>query len=199
MASPLRRSEPPDLSARAMDNLRFIRETMEQAGSFTAVPGWGGVAMGCTAIAAAWLAAVQPTHRAWMAVWLLEAALGSGIAAATLYAKARRGSTPLLSGPGRRFVLAFAPPVLVGALLTMGFATTNEYALLTPSWLLCYGAAVITGGALSVRVVPVMGACFMVTGVLALLVPAWRDLWLALGFGGLHLVFGLIIARRHGG
>ncbi len=201
MASPLRRPDlrPPDLSARAMDNLRFIRETMEQAGSFTAVPGWGGVAMGLTALIAAGLAAAQPTHRAWMSVWLLEAAVGGGIAAATLFAKASRGKTPLFSGPGRRFAFAFAPPVVAGAVITMGLAVVDAHALVAPTWLLCYGAAVVTGGALSVRVVPVMGLCFMATGVLALVAPGWQDALLAIGFGGLHIVFGLVIARRHGG
>jgi len=67
-------------------------------------------------------------------------------------------------------------------------------------WLLCYGCAVVTGGALSVPVVPVMGLCFILTGLAALGTPAaWRDAMLAAGFGGLHIVFGLIIARRYGG
>jgi hypothetical protein len=182
-----------------MDNLRFIRETMEEAGRFTAVPGWGGAVMGVTALAAAWLAAQQPSDRAWLAVWLLEAATGAGIAGAAMAIKARRASTSLWSGPGRKFLLAFAPPVAVGAALTWGLAAADVHALLAPTWLLCYGAAVVTGGALSVRAVPVMGACFLATGLAALVLPGWRNALLAAGFGGLHILFGGIIARRHGG
>ncbi len=200
--APLRSVVPdaPDLSARAMDNLRFIRETMENAGSFTAVPGWGGVLMGVTALGAAALAAIQPTEGLWLKVWLTEAALGATLGALTMWRKARRASTPLMAAPGRRFALAYLPPVLVGAVLTAALYRQGQAGLLPAVWLLCYGAGVVTGGAHSVRIVPVMGSCFLLTGVAALLAPAaWQDPLLALGFGGLHIVFGTIIARRHGG
>ncbi len=200
--APLRQSadDAPDLSVRAMDNLRFIRETMEHAGSFTAVPGWGGVAMGVSALAAAALAAIQPTEGLWLRVWLGEAVLGAAIGGFTMWRKSQRGQTSLLSAPGRKFALAYAPPVVVGALLTLALFHTPSFHLLPALWLLCYGAAVLTGGALSVSVVPVMGLCFLLTGAVALWAPAaWQDPLLALGFGGLHIAFGVLIARRHGG
>jgi hypothetical protein len=185
-----------------MDNLRFIRETMEHAGAFTAVPGWGGVAMGVTALIAAAFATIQPIpfEGAWLRVWLAEAGLGAVIGGLAMWHKSRGGQTSLLSAPGRKFALAYAPPVLVGALLTIALAKTSQAHLLPAVWLLCYGAAVVTGGALSVPVVPVMGICFLLTGAVALLAPAgWQDGLLALGFGGLHIAFGTYIARRHGG
>lgn len=183
-----------------MDNLRFIRETMEQAGSFTAVPGWGGVAMGITALLAAALATIQPTNGSWLRVWLAEAVLGAAIGALTLWRKAHTSRTSLLAAPGRKFALALLPPVIVGAMLTAALYHFGLYRLMPPVWLLCYGAGVITGGALSVRIVPVMGICFMLTGAASMLTPeAWRDGLLAIGFGGLHIIFGVIIARRYGG
>ena len=204
-SAPMRRpgeDEAPDLSVRAMDNLRFIRETMEHAGSFTAVPGWGGVLMGVTALVAAAAAATQSFRfeGPWLRIWIGEAILGAVIGGVTMWRKASRAQTSLLSAPGRKFVLAYAPPVVVGALLTLVLAGTPLNHLLPATWLLCYGAAVMTGGALSVSVVPVMGFCFLLTGVMALLAPAsWQNLLLAIGFGGLHIVFGVLIARRHGG
>jgi hypothetical protein len=183
-----------------MDNLRFIRETMEHAGAFTAVPGWGGVAMGATALAAAALAPGEPGGGLWIRVWLAEAALGAAIGAVTLARKARTHAAPLTSGPGRKFVLAYLPPVLAGAVLTLVLARAGHYGLLPGLWLLCYGAGVVTGGALSVPVVPVMGFCFMVAGALAFFAPAaWGDAFLGAGFGLLHVIFGTIIARRYGG
>lgn len=183
-----------------MDNLRFIRQTMEQAGSFTAVPGYGGVAMGVSALAAAWVSSLQPSHRAWLTVWLIEAVIGTVIAAVTMWNKARGTDTPMLSGPGRKFGLAFTPPILVGVFLTVALSGTALRTLLPGVWLLCYGAAVVTGGALSVSIVPVMGGAFMATGAVALVAPtSWHNWLLAFGFGVLHIVFGTVIARRHGG
>lgn len=196
------RDEVPDLpiSDRAIENLRFIRDTMERAGSFTAVPGWGGVAMGVTALLAGWVASRQPTIERWMLTWVAEGWLAFAIGGLAMVRKAAAGSTPLASKPGRRFVLAYTPPVLAGALLTVVFYRAGLTTLLPGTWLLLYGTAVVTGGALSVPVVPVMGACFMLVGGVALFAPAaWGNLLMALGFGGIHIGFGSWIARRYGG
>jgi len=184
----------------AAENIRFIRETMERAGSFTAVPGWGGMAMGLTAVAAAFLAARQATLGAWLDVWLGEALLAFAIAAGATTFKARAAKMSLLSGPARKFALSFVPPLLVGALLTTVLFRTGATHVLPGMWLLLYGTAVVTGGAFSVRIVPMMGLCFMATGAAALFSPAsWGNWYMAAGFGGLQIVFGLIIARKYGG
>jgi hypothetical protein len=193
-------SAPQPLHDRAIENLRFIRDTMERAGSFTAVPGWGTVAVGVTALGATWLAARQPQGAPWLEVWLAEAVLGVVLGGAALVRKARVAKDPLLSGPGRRFGLSFLPPLLVGALLTIVLDQAGLFPAMPGTWLLLYGTAVVTGGAFSVRVVPLMGVCFMVVGAGALFAPAaWWPWFMAAGFGGLHIVFGGIIARRYGG
>jgi hypothetical protein len=201
-AGPLRssRREPIPIDARAADHLRYIRETMENAAEFTAVPGWGGVAMGVTALAAAFLAETQTTPRAWLTVWLIEAFVAVAIAASAAATKAHRANSTLFSGPGRKFVLSFAPPIVVGGLLTYAAFHAGAMALLPGVWLLLYGTAVVTGGAFSVRVVPVMGMCLMAFGALALFAPAaWGDALMAAGFGIVQIGFGIWIARRHGG
>lgn len=183
-----------------MENLRFIRDTMERAGAFTAVPGWGGVGMGVTALIAAAIASLQPTVERWMLTWVAEGWLAFAIGGLAMVRKAAAGETPISSKPGRRFVLAYTPPILVGALLTVALYRAGLTTLLPGSWLLLYGAAVVTGGALSVPVVPVMGACFMVLGGVALFAPlGWENLLMAIGFGGFHIGFGIWIARRYGG
>ena len=201
-AGPLRSSnaEPIPIDARAADHLRYIRETMQRAGEFTAVPGWGGVAMGVTALAAAWFAALQSSPRAWLAVWLVEAFVAVAIAAPAAATKAHRANAAIFSGPGRKFVFSFAPPIVVGGLLTFALFVAGATSALPGMWLLLYGTAIVTGGAFSVRVVPVMGLCLMSLGAAALFAPAgWGDAFMAAGFGVLQIGFGLWIARHHGG
>jgi hypothetical protein len=199
---PLRspRHEPIPIDARAADHLRYIRETMERAAEFTAVPGWGGVAMGITAVAAAWLAHRQTTPSAWIAVWLAEAFVAVAIAAPAAATKAHRANSALFSGPGRKFVLSFAPPIIVGGLLTVALFISGNIAVLPGTWLLLYGTAIVTGGAFSVRIVPLMGLCIMLFGAIALFAPSnWGDALMAAGFGAVQIIFGAWIARRFGG
>ncbi len=192
--------EPIPIDARAADHLRYIRETMERAAEFTAVPGWGGVAMGVTALMAALAASRQTTPRAWLAIWLIEAFVAVAIAAPAAATKAHRANSALFSGPGRKFVLSFAPPIVVGGLLTFALYHADFLAALPGVWLLLYGTAIVTGGAFSVRVVPVMGLCLMLLGAAALFAPpVWGDAFMAAGFGVVQIGFGWWIARHFGG
>jgi hypothetical protein len=193
-------TDPPALHARAMDNLEFIRETMERAGAFTAVSGWGTVAVGVSALGAAAVAATRSTPAGWLAVWLGEAVLSLAISGWAIARKARRARMPLVSGPARKFATSFAPPILVGAVLTAVLYAHSLIPVLPGLWLMLYGTGVITGGAFSVRIVPVMGLCFLLAGIATVMMPlAWGNLVLAASFGGLHIGFGIPIARRHGG
>jgi hypothetical protein len=192
--------DPLAMHAHAMDHLRYIRETMEGAASFTAVPGFGGIAMGATALLAALIAVEQPDAQRWLAVWVVEGfvALIMGVCAMAL--KARSVNISLFSRPGQKFALGLSPPLLAAGLLTVVFWRAGLTAVLPGVWLLLYGVGVVAAGTYSVKVVPAMGACFMLLGAAALLGPAaWGNWLLAAGFGGLHTAFGILIARRYGG
>jgi hypothetical protein len=192
-----RKPEPAGIENQALDNLRYIRQTMESAGSFTAVPGKGGIAMGLIALAASALARRQTRPEIWLAVWLIAAlsALAVGVAAAR-----HKAGPAALSGPARKFILALLPALFAGAVLTLLFVRLNLYPQIPALWLLLYGAAVISGGSFSVRVIPVMGICFLALGSAAVFTPpAWGNFMLAAGFGGLQITFGFVISRRFGG
>ncbi|HEX9936074.1 MAG TPA: hypothetical protein VGB15_03100 [Longimicrobium sp.] len=189
-----------ELHERAMDNLQFIRRTMERAGSFTAVSGWGQVVIGITGALAAWLASRQGSADNWLATWVIAAVVATGIGVVTTGMKARAIGEPIRSGPGRKFVLSLAPPLMAGAVLTVVLFRAGDLSLLPGMWLLLYGTGIVTAGTNSVRVVPVMGFLLMLLGVAALVSPpGWGDAFMAAGFGGLHVVFGTLIARRYGG
>lgn len=184
----------------ALDELQFIRHTMESATSFTAVPGWGMVVLGTTALAAALAARTVSVPVVWVLLWLGEALLAALIA---LWAMVRKsGSLQKLAAsvPARRCALSLVPPLAAGGVLTLLLMEQHMYSVLPGVWLMMYGVAVITGGTFSVRTVPVMGICFAVFGAVAITLPArWENAIMAAGFGGLHMAFGTLIARRHGG
>lgn len=194
------KEEPPALHERAMDNLRYIRETMERASSFTAISGWGLVAIGISALAASFIATQQKTFRGWLAVWIAEAVIALLMAGWSMDRKARAAKMPLLSGPGRKVAFSLSPPIFAGAIVTLVLYRAGLTNAIPGLWLLLYGTGVITGGMFSVSAVPIMGLCFMTLGAAAFLAPAGLTGGLmAAGFGGLHIIFGVIIARRYGG
>ena len=190
---------PPALRERALADLQFIRRTMEGAAAFTTISGAGMVAIGLSALLAGWLAGTTPGP-SWLRVWVAEAALALVVGVLATLAKTRRARLPVLSGPVRKFGLALAAPSLAGAVLTIALARQDAYALLPGAWLLLYGSGLLAGGTFSIRLVPVMGACFMALGVSAALAPAaLGPVAMLAGFGGLHLIFGALVVRGHGG
>jgi uncharacterized membrane protein YjfL (UPF0719 family) len=190
---------PARLGDHAADNLRFIRDTMERAASFTAVPGVGGVLIGITAVIAGATAAPLSALQQF-GIWCAEALVAAVIAFVAVKRKSQRLKMSLQTRAARRALLSFIPPLLAGAVLTLVLVRMNQFGILPPLWLLLYGAAVVTGGAFSVRIVPVMGLCFMLMGGIAAICPgAWGNSFLVAGFGILHIAFGTEIARRHGG
>jgi hypothetical protein len=193
-------TEPAPIREHALSNLRYIREAMERASSFTSIPGWGGVAVGITAIIAAVFAHRAGLSREWMLIWLGEAVLAASIAGVTMVRKAARSNVSFRGAPARRFFISYFAPIVAGAALTIFLAVHGFHTALPATWLLLYGASFVSSGAYSIPVVPVMGVCFMLLGITACFVPfVAANVLLGAGFGGLHVIFGWVIATRYGG
>ena len=193
-------SEAPSLHGRAIDNLRFIRETMERSAHFTAIPGYGGALMGATAIGAAIIAHNQPTIRYWLITWLVEAVLAFCIGMLAMWQKAKNAGESLVSAPSRKFAFAFAPPIIAAVILTALLYFRSLFAFMPTVWLTLYGTAVVTGGAYSVKIVPIVGWIFIALGLISVFVDTrYGNLLMALGFGVIQVVFGLVVARKFGG
>jgi len=191
---------PVPIQGRAAEDLRVIRRAMERSSTFTAVSGYGGVAMGAVGVVAAVAGAMQPTVERWLASWLTAAAIAFAIEVVAIRRKAMQAGVPLSGALARRFALGLSAPLAAGAALTAGLSSAGNWSLMPSVWLLLYGAGVVTGGIVSVPTVPVMGLCFMALGVVAMATPsAWGNIWLGVGFGFVHICFGFYIARKHGG
>lgn len=195
-----RRPRPVPIDTHAVEDLRFIRRTMERAAGLTAFPGWGQVAVGLSALGAALLATRTANDMAWLGVWLVEFVLAVAIGSAAMAIKARATGSLFGSGALRFFMWAFSIPLVAGGLLTVRLFLSGRHDTLPGVWLLLYGAGIAGGGAFSVAAVRAMGLTFMLLGAAALFVPGVpRDWWMAAGFGLVHVVYGVWIARRHGG
>ncbi len=200
-------NEPPSLET-ARENLRYIRETLEAAGQFTAVPGWSLMAAGL-----ATLVGVEVNMCVTGAPWSLETAqehalmvwgvvLGTSLAIVSLgiYRKAQQMRTRIQAPLMRKLMWSLCPALFVGAVLTQLAVRSHNLEWLPTIWLGCYGAAVVNGGQVSVPPVRYMGLCLLAAAAGSALSPAGMGLtWLAVGFGWLHLVFGAYIAWRHNG
>lgn len=205
-------SRPPALHHRALDDLTFIRRTMEGAASFTDVPGWGLAAVGVIGIATAPIAAGQSSPERWLTVWLLAAVVATVVGSVATLRKMKRrlaeSGARLLSMPTRKFLLGFWAAIVAGALITVGLLDPYTPGIepqlvertLPGLWLVLYGLGITTAGAFSIRAVPLMGLSIMMVGAVMLLLPSVDgDLMMGTGFGALQVGFGTYIARRHGG
>ena len=193
-------AQPESVGRHAAENLRFIRSAMERSSTFTAIPGAGGAVMGAIGLAAAAIAAQQPTGDRWLATWLVAAAIAASAGLFALVHKARAAGLSLTGVNARRFALGMAAPFVAGAAITYELWAVGNFTVMAPAWLLLYGAGVLTGGIFSVPVVRIIGVCFMAAGIGAILTPPeWGNVWLGIGFGGLQVAFGIYIARNHGG
>lgn len=192
--------QPVALGDRAMDNIAFIRETMERSTAFTAVPGYGGILMGATACVAAYIAATRASLADSLGVWLIEAFLAFSIGLLAMWQKSKIAGQPLISAPAKKFALGFAPPLAAGVIAVLGLWRFGHFYEMAPVSMLTYGAAVASGGSFSVKIIPAMGWLFIAFGAATFLLPTgYANLLMALSFGGLHIIFGAIIARNYGG
>jgi hypothetical protein len=182
----------------AHEALVYIRQTMESASSFTALSGWGLIGVGAVGLAAAGLAWSSGVPER-LKVWLPAAVVGVLVAGFANASKAKRLDVPLWSGSLRKVAWVMAPVLVAGALLTWALDDAGARHLMPGTWLALYGAGVTAGGTFSIREVRWMGLALLVLGGLAFLSPTQAIVFLALGFGVLHLFFGWYIVRRHGG
>ena len=192
--------EPRSLGNHAAETLSFIRSAMERSSTFTAIPGAGGVIMGVVGNVAALVADRQPTPDRWLVTWLTAAGLAAVVGFWSLARKAHAAGLTLTGMTARRFALGMAAPFVAGAAITYALWVERNFRVMAPTWLLLYGAGLLTGGMFSVRVVRAIGACFMACGLMAILTPVeWGNWWLGAGFGIVQIVFGIHIARNYGG
>jgi len=186
------------IESHALGTLNYIRASIEAAGSF-AVPGIAGIAMGAVGVVAAVLASVPSLASHWLSIWLCAAFAASALGVVLVARQPPKGFT-LYRGPARKFVLSLCPSLLAGAVLTSVLWRMGHGVLIPGTWLVLYGCAVLSASLMTspamMRLIAIMGGLFVLYGLVAFELPAqWHNLTLGLGFGALHLLFGILIGR----
>jgi hypothetical protein len=191
------------LDSHALGTLNYIRASIDAAGTF-AVPGTAGIAMGTAGVAAAFLASIPGLSAYWIPIWLMAAVGAAAVGGKLIARQSARGELILYRGPTRKFILCLCPALLAGAVLTLVLGQVGESRLIPGTWLLLYGCAVLSASLITAtssgRLLACMGLLFVFFSTIAFEVPMrWHNLILGLGFGALHLVFGVLIGRTSRG
>jgi len=194
------RAEPTQLGTSAAENLRYIRDTIEAARTFTTIPAKGCIAMGIAAIAAAGLESYPPLAAHWLPIWLIAAVVSCTLALFFMETKARKQGLSLRRTVAVRFFLTLAPAFVAGGVLTVALQDVVARDVIAGIWLLLYGVGIAACGVFSIPVVLIAGFAFMGLGTVTLAAPPeWAPAMLAVGFGGIHIALGAIILKDHGG
>ena len=199
-ALPAKHRDPTSLEGNAVVMLRYIRDTIEQAQGFTSVSGRGCIVMGSVALLATAAAGIPQLSPYWLTIWVASALFAVGLNLPLMAAKAKAQGSSLQRQVAKRFFLTLTPPILMGAILTLALAGRSPQEIIVGIWLLSYGTALATSGTFSIVPVTLAGIVIMGLGTVTLFLPAGSALFmLALGFGLVHIVLGIVISRRFGG
>jgi hypothetical protein len=184
------------IDSHAVATLRYIRASMDAAAS-VAVPGSAGIAMGSIGVLATVASSTPGLREYWLGVWLMAAAIGGGVGFALMTRPASLRGLSLTGTPLRKFALGLFPALLGGAVMTAVHWTGGNMHAIPGTWLLFYGCALISASVSATRMIALMGASFVLLGLVALLAPERAQmLLLGAGFGGLHVLFGVLIGRN---
>lgn len=198
MIIPLQKEEQTiksdDHQIKALQNLAFVRETMENAGAFTTVPGWGMVAIGFSAMVTSFITIFISNPVIWMSIWILEAIIAIAIGLTSISLKNNKLGLTILHGIGLRFMINLCIPILAAVPLSFVLWKHNLTFHMPDVWLLLYGTSIITAGSYSLRLVLFMGCSFFALGCIGMLFPVIpKDALMFFGFGVFHCLFGMLI------
>jgi hypothetical protein len=196
---PLHSEAPAAIESRALGTLAYIRASIESSSSMD-VPGMSGIVMGIVGLLAAVVVSLPRWAPHWLGIWLgavvIALTFGGALVARQIGLSGHAGYW----GPARKFLLCLCPALLAGAVLTWVLYAVGAAGVIPGMWLLLYGCAVLSASTVTsagiTRLVGIMGALFVALGAITFTLPAGtHTAMLGLGFGVLHIVFGLLIGR----
>jgi hypothetical protein len=183
------------LDTHAAATLQYIRSTMDAAVSLS-IPGSAGIAMGTVGVVAAAMSSAPALHGYWLPIWLSAAVIAATLSGLRMARQSSLQGFTLFGAPVRKLLLCLFPGLFAGAVMTgVLWESANSHAI-PGSWLLLYGCALVSASATTTRMIGILGGLFVVLGLVGFALPdQWQMAALGAGFGGLHLLFGVLIGR----
>lgn len=203
-----------------LQTLTEIRSLMERSSKFLSLSGLSGISAGIIALIGAavvylrlrtdWLSVLSydrlgrydaPANQATVEFLVRVAVLVlvSALLAGTYFTvrKTRRQGQTVWNASSRRLLWALAVPLAAGGVFCLALLHYNLIWLAFPSTLIFYGLALLNGGKYTVRDVESLGYCEIVLGLLSLFWTGYNLLTWAVGFGVLHIVYGLAMYLKY--
>jgi hypothetical protein len=209
--------KPEQTPSDSLQDLQAIRSIMENSARFLSLSGLSGVWAGITALAGAGVAhvCIRSYYQDYnarghfsgeafdalqvkllvLAIVVLGVALAGGYLFTHLKVKKQGGR--LLNMASRKMLLNLAIPLLTGAVFILGMLYHHTWLLAAPACLVFYGLALLNGSKYTLHDIRYLGVLEISLGLVALFFPAWSLYFWALGFGVLHIVYGLIMWLKY--
>jgi len=193
-----------------------IRSMMERSSKFLSLSGWAGIMAGIYALAGAWIASsffqFNPDKIVYdislsesltgdlpgvipLAILILILAIGTAVFLS--YNKARRRGEKVWNSTSKRMIIHMAVPLGAGGIFILMLLLNDLAGLLAPSSLLFYGLALYNAGNFTYDEVKYLGLVQMVLGLTGCFFIEYGLLLWALGFGVVHIVYGIYMHLRY--
>lgn len=195
----------PGQAEESLETLKDIKRMMERSSRFISLSGLSGISAGVCALAGAYMAVgwFSAYSRGGMDAHALKTRLlflAMGILAAALltssfftWRKARKLGLPIWDRTARKVLINMAIPLVAGGFFVLGLYSRSDWELIAPSCLVFYGLALVNTSKYTLNDIRTLGILEILLGCINLYIASWNLLCWALGFGVLHIIYGLIM------
>lgn len=194
----------------SLEELQHIKQMMEKSSRFISLSGLSGIAAGTVAILGALIGAkmisdyVNETGISYdtlvtelivVAITVVALALVSGFV--FTYLRSKKNGVSIWGATTYRLVLNLAIPLVAGGFLLLRLMQLQYVSLIAPGCLLFYGLALVNASKYTLGEVRYLGYCELILAIVNLWVPAHGLIFWTIGFGLLHIIYGIIMWRKY--
>jgi hypothetical protein len=194
-----------------IDALKEIRSIMHRSTRFISLSGLSGVAAGIYALTGAYFAyrllyenggglshpwgqVIRQLVILAVSALILTLATGTWLS----YLKAKREGRVFWGQGSMQFLVDISIPLLAGGIFTIMIMLQGYFGMIVPALLVFYGLALVHGGRYTVTDIQWPGYIEIILGLVCAMLPEYGLIFWAMGFGLLHIIYGIIMSLKYG-